>query len=307
VEWSRFVGVDIYARSHAECRGGDFFDGVAIGQRVIFLLTDIAGPRVEAHAVAFALQATFRENAQAMFAVDDINESDALAALAHVVNVSLVEAVAGVRLAPTFLGCFNKSLGILSYCNAGNLLALVRDGSEVKVLESGGMPLGLFTHTTFEAAVLAFQPGDALLVVTKGVIESRRGSAEFGVERVERMFEESSSQSASALCDAVLQQAYDHANDPWSRVLGLFRASEQRGLDDLTALALILPSSCRKNLCPCLIQAHTLFLGPSIPVFSKSRSLFRNVAASSSSPSKDVPPGVHLCAPAARGMQTLRQ
>ena len=31
------------------------------------------------------------------------------------------------------------------------------------------MSLGLFTHTTFEATILALQKGDALLVVTKGV------------------------------------------------------------------------------------------------------------------------------------------
>ena len=29
VDWSRFDGVDIFARHYAECRGGDFFDGVA--------------------------------------------------------------------------------------------------------------------------------------------------------------------------------------------------------------------------------------------------------------------------------------
>ena len=55
------------------------------------------------------------------------------------------------------------TLGILTYCNAGSLLALLRDGANVRVLESGGMPLGLFTHTTFEAVVLALQEGDALL------------------------------------------------------------------------------------------------------------------------------------------------
>jgi serine phosphatase RsbU (regulator of sigma subunit) len=239
VEWSQFDGVDLYARNHAECRGGDFFDGIAVGHRVIFLLTDIAGPRLEAHAVALALQATFREKAQEIFAAEAVNESDALAELAHVANVALVEAADGVRLAPTFIACFNKTLGILSYCNAGNLLALVRAGDDVAVLQSGGMPLGLFTHTTFEAAVLALQPEDTLLVVTKGVIESRRGSTEFGTERVERLLKESTSRSAPELCEAVLQQAYDHANDPWSRILGFFHSGERRRQDDLTALALI--------------------------------------------------------------------
>ncbi len=243
VEWSGFGGTDLYGRSHAECRGGDFFDALPVGHRVLFLLTDIAGPRGEAGGVALTLQTTFRLRAQEIFGEAAVNESDALAALAHVVNVSLVEAADGVRLAPTFLGCFNSALGILSYCNAGNLLASVRDANGVSVLLSGGMPLGLFTHTTFEAAVLAFQPGDALLVVTKGVIESRRGSAEFGMEGVERLLRESGGRSASELCDAVLQQAYDHANHPWARLLGFLHpflhSGELQRRDDLTALALV--------------------------------------------------------------------
>lgn len=241
VEWSLFDGsdgVDLYARHHSECRGGDFFDSLAIGPRVLFLLTDIAGPRLEARVLTLQVQAIFRQKAQALFAGSAVNESDAVAALAHEVNLALSEAAQRVRLAPTFLGCFNVTLGILTYCNAGSLLALLRDGANVRVLESGGMPLGLFTHTTFEAVVLALQEGDALLTVTKGVTESRRGSTEFGIERVRHLLKQSTANSASEICDLVLQEAYDHANHPWSRILGLLQAGQRRQ-DDLTALALV--------------------------------------------------------------------
>jgi serine phosphatase RsbU (regulator of sigma subunit) len=239
VEWPRFDGVDLYARHHAECRGGDFFDGLAIGGHLLFLLTDIAGPRLEAHNVVVQVQNAFRQRARELFAGPDVNESDAMAALAHAVNLALIEAAQRVRLAPTFLGCFNVPLGILSYCNAGSLLALLRNGDHVQVLEPGGMPLGLFTHSTFEAAVLALQEGDTLLMVTKGVIEGRRGGAEFGIERVEQLLRKSTASSAAEICDAVLQEAYDHANDPWSRILGLLHARDRRRRDDLTALALV--------------------------------------------------------------------
>ena len=176
VDWSKLDGVDLHARYHSECRGGDFFDALAISHRVLFLLTDIAGTRSQAKQVALVAQTVFRQKAQELFEDSEVNESDAMAALAHAVNLSLIDAVHGVRFAPTFLGCFNRMLGVLTYCNAGSLLALFRDGGNVRVLESTGMPLGLFTHTTFEAVVLAFQEGDSLLVVTKGVVESGRGS-----------------------------------------------------------------------------------------------------------------------------------
>jgi serine phosphatase RsbU (regulator of sigma subunit) len=241
VDWSQLSqpdGVDVYARHFSECRGGDFFDGLAIGSRVLFLLTDIAGPRLEARELTLQVQAIFRQKAQEFFAGSAVNESDAVAALAHKVNLALSEPAQRVRLAPTFLGCFNVTLGILTYCNAGSLLALLRDGANVRVLESGGMPLGLFTHTTFEAVVLALQQGDALLTVTKGVTESRRGATEFGVERVKQLLKKSTVNSASEICDLVLQEAYDHAHHPWSRILGLLQAGQRRQ-DDLTALALV--------------------------------------------------------------------
>jgi serine phosphatase RsbU (regulator of sigma subunit) len=238
VEWSRFDGVDVYARHHSDCRGGDFFDGLAVGPRVLFLLTDIAGPRLEARELMLQVQDGFRQKAQALFTGSQVNESDAMAALAHEVNLALSETARHARMAPTLLGCLNVTLGILTYCNAGSLLALLRDGGNVRVLESGGMPLGLFTHTTFEAVVLALQDGDALLAVTKGVTESRRGATEFGVERVKQLLKKSTANSAAEICDLVLREAYDHAHHPWSRVLGLLHAGQHRQ-DDLTALALV--------------------------------------------------------------------
>ncbi len=235
----RLEGADLSARYHSERRGGDFFDGVLIGSRLIFLLTDISGPRSEAHAIAAEMQITFRQRARELFAPPDANESDALAALAHEVNRSLIEAAKGVRFAPTFLGCFSLSLGVLTYCNAGRILALFRDAGSVRVLERGGVPLGLFTHTTYEPVVLALEPRDKLLMVTKGVTESRRGATEFGAERVERLLENSNGDSASKICDTVLREAYEFGNHPWWRLYNLLKSPKQHSKEDLTAVALV--------------------------------------------------------------------
>ena len=237
VVWSQFNGVDLYARHHSQCRDGDFFDALPVGQHVLFLLTDIAG--LQAREVLSQLQNVFRQKAQELFAGSDVNESEALAELAHVFNLALIEAAQGVHFAPTFLGCFNLAHGILSYCNAGNLLALVRSEGNVRVLESSGMSLGLFTHTTFEATVLALQQGDAVLVVTKGVSGSRRGGTEFGVQRVTRTLRNKTAASASAICEAVLREAHDFSHHPWSRFLSLFHKTKPCNQDDLTALALV--------------------------------------------------------------------
>jgi serine phosphatase RsbU (regulator of sigma subunit) len=239
VNWSQFQGVDLYARHQGQCRGGDFFDAHSVGQHVLFLLTDIAALQLQAQEVLSEVQTSFRQKVQELFEGPNVNESDALADLAHGFNLALIEAAHGARFAPTFLGCFNLTHSILTYCNAGNLVALVRSEGNVRVLESSGMSLGLFTHTTFEAAVLALQERDALLVVTKGVTESRRGRTAFGVQRVTRTLRNLPQAPASAICEAVLQQAHDFSHHPWSRFLGIFHNSKGCSQDDLTALALV--------------------------------------------------------------------
>jgi serine phosphatase RsbU (regulator of sigma subunit) len=242
VDWAQFDGVDICAKHHAKCLGGDFFDGLVLADRILFLLSDIAGPRSEALRVAVEVQTVFREKAAALFTpmgVDgsEINESDAMAELANAVNRSLIDTAGGrTHLAPTFIGCFQQSLGILTYCNAGNVFALAREGQAVRHLESSGMPLGLFSHLTFEAMIFALQRGEALLVVTKGVAESRRRREEFGDKRLAGMFEHSSEKSAAAICDEVLQAAYDFGTGTLGRVLDHVNAGRR---EDLTALALV--------------------------------------------------------------------
>jgi serine phosphatase RsbU (regulator of sigma subunit) len=239
VKLTKLEGLDISARYHSDRCGGDFFDGLTIGSRLVFLLTDIAGPRAEAHAIAAEAQVAFRQSALELFSPAAANESDAVAALAHEVNRSLMEAAGGVRFAPTFLGCFNTTLGILTYCNAGRVVAVFRDARSVCVLERGGVPFGLFTHVTYEPAVLAFEPQDKLLLVTKGVIESRRGGNEFGAQRIERLLEHCHGETAAQICDKVLRQSYDFGNHPWSRVQDYLNSRRPRRDDDLTAVVLV--------------------------------------------------------------------
>lgn len=221
-------GLDLKARYHSERCGGDFFDALAIGPRVVFLLTDIAGKPPEANAIAFEVQNAFRTRAQQLFEPPGINESESIALLARDVNRSLIQAARGVRSAAAFLGCFNLTLGVLTYHHAGHILAAFHDAESARVLEPGGIPLGLFTHSTYEPALLAFGRGAKLLLVTKGISESRRGTAGFGNERLKQLLESSSTDSAAEICEAVLRDADDflHARKP-------------RRCDDFTAVTLV--------------------------------------------------------------------
>lgn len=232
-------GLDLKARYYSSRCGGDFFDGVVIGSRLVFLLTDIAGRRTETFPIAAEVQNVFRTRARQLFEAPDANESEGIALLARDVNRSLIEAAQGVRFAPAFLGCYNLTLAILTYHNAGHLLAAFHDTERVRMLESGGIPMGLFTHSTYEPAVLAFEPHAKLLLVTKGITESRRGAMTFGVERISRLLENSVTDSALDICEAVLREAHEFGKRRWWNLYDLFHPGKQRCNDDLTAVALV--------------------------------------------------------------------
>ncbi len=230
-------GIDLHARYHSARNGGDYFDATVVGSRAVFLLTDIAGRRTAAHGIAAAVQDVFRKRVRDLFRAPDANESEAIAILVQEVNSALMEASQGLRSSPTFLGCYNVPVGILTFISAGCYPPLFRDSTGTRALEGGGLPLGLFTHMPHEPAVQAFEPGANLLLVTKGIVESRRGRTEFGMERLQGLMKDSSASSAAGICQQVLESS--HAFRRSSAVSAALRLGKRKSDEDLTAVALV--------------------------------------------------------------------
>ncbi|HKR32035.1 MAG TPA: SpoIIE family protein phosphatase [Terriglobales bacterium] len=195
--------------------GGDYFDFVPInGTRMLFLLSDVAGQRDEAMHVAAALQDVLAERARALLEDEDANVSDAVTALALELNRMVIHAAGGVRPAPTFLGCLDEQFGLLHYVNAGHTPALIRSVSEIIQLDSTGLPFGLFSHATHDAAVSVIAAGSSIVLVSKGVIEATSGKQEFGTQRVKEILEARRSFSAQQLCHEVLESAVRFSDQP---------------------------------------------------------------------------------------------
>ena len=95
-------------------------------------------------------------------------------------------------------------VGTLWYVNAGHTPALLRTGEGIALLESNGLPLGLFSHATHDAQISVLMPGSALLLVSRGVVEARSSSREFGMDRVQQALRDSAGFSADQLCVSVL-------------------------------------------------------------------------------------------------------
>jgi hypothetical protein len=88
--------------------------------------------------------------------------------------------------------------------------------------------------------VQAFEPDARMLIVTKGIMDSRQGKNEFGVSRLQKLLQELNTNSASEICDVTLQAAHQFGKRPW--LLGFKKAEV---MEDLTAVALVRTSAAK--------------------------------------------------------------
>lgn len=228
-------GLDLNARYYVERAGGDFFDAVRVGSRVVFLLSDIAGRRSEAGPIAARTQEAFRAKAAELFGTGDVNLMEGTELLTQAINLAITGPEKAIRFAPTMVGCYDVQLGVLAYVNAGGQTAVIRDSEGTRMLPDVSMPLGLFTHLIYDASMQAFEPGATLLIVTKGVTESVRGNVAFGAQRVMDVLRRSKQESAAVMCREVLEAANRFKRGGWER-LSFWQKTVR---EDMTALAIV--------------------------------------------------------------------
>lgn len=219
------------AAYYGERQGGDLHDFVRVTpSRVLFGLLDMAGRREENRAIVAAAQHTFRTRSPELFSADDVNEADAMAELCLELNRAIMAAEGGVRSCPAFAGCYNEDLGTICYFNAGHTPGLLRDLTGISELAATGLPLGLFSHATCEAPLVALPPGSALLLVSKGLLEGKRRREEFGLERLKTGMQKAANESAKDLCATVIDDVQQFMRKPPVH-------------NDVTALALVRTNS----------------------------------------------------------------
>jgi serine phosphatase RsbU (regulator of sigma subunit) len=218
---------EIAAVFAGERAAGDFYDSIRVSpNRVLFGLLDLAGRRAQNEAILAETQQVFRELGSELFRPVEVNEADALTQLCIQLNRTIMETAGGVHSCPAFAGCYNEDLGIVCYVNAGHTPGLVRHASEISELPATGLPLGLFTHATCDAPLIALEPGAALLLASRGVMEAKGREDEFGLEGIGSAFQKAPLKSAHDLCVSILNRVQE------------FSCTSSKE-DDVTALALV--------------------------------------------------------------------
>ncbi len=184
---------------------GDFYDFLRVGpERVLFGLFDAAGDLQRTRGIVVAIQERFRSSGASLLESSDTNESEAMLELWLEVNRELMQTAAGVHPCPAFIACYNQELATICYVNSGHTPALVRDQDQVLELKATALPLGLFSHSVPDSAVVALQPGNTMLLVSRGIVEAKRRSDEYGIERAKEYLQKTAFDTAHETCVGIL-------------------------------------------------------------------------------------------------------
>jgi sigma-B regulation protein RsbU (phosphoserine phosphatase) len=142
--------------------GADYYDFAHEGGVLLVALGDVAGKGLAAALLMAALRAAVR----AIW-----TEPDSLPRLVARVNENLCQTLPPNRYGTLFLGRLDPETGELRYVNAGHAPAiLVRTGSGLERLETGGSILGTFPSASWEEGQVHIGPGDVLVLVSDGVV-----------------------------------------------------------------------------------------------------------------------------------------
>ncbi|MBM4095427.1 MAG: fused response regulator/phosphatase [Planctomycetes bacterium] len=135
-----------------------------------------------------------------------------------------------------FLAEIDTSDGSLSYASAGHLPAILLDGhgAEKGRFFSTGLPLGIFSDSDYNAEKIGVsKPGDLLLQVTDGVVDSRQGASFFGLEGAAKAARKAITESADVVVERVFSAVSDfnaaagNASEDDTTVLVVRRTAEQ--------------------------------------------------------------------------------
>jgi sigma-B regulation protein RsbU (phosphoserine phosphatase) len=197
-------GFDISAYNFStEEVSGDYYDWVRIYEDQIgMVVADVSGKGVPAALLMAFLRASLRAAIHIGYA-PHISMAK--------VNYLLWESIERNQFVTAFYGVLDASNKTLAYTNAGHNppLLLEPDGT-MRLIERGGLPLGMFRDTRYYEYYLAIEPGQVLVLYTDGVTEATNSSGEeYGVEHLERAVRAGRHLSARELIDFIYQDVME--------------------------------------------------------------------------------------------------
>lgn len=205
------AGLDYAARCvPARGIGGDYYDWFELGgEQMGFVLADVSGKGIGAALLMAHLHAAFHTRLSMGF-------SDA-ASLLTGLNRQFWESSPPEQYATVFFCRYDPHRCRIHYVNAGHQAGLlIRASGEVEHLHSNALPVGAFAVWSAEEQSADLAPGDALVLISDGVVEAGMQSGEeFGEERLLATIRSRKDGSAAVLVDAICERVARYNDDPF--------------------------------------------------------------------------------------------
>src|SRR5581483_7405941 len=195
----RVPGLDLGAVYESAARvdvGGDVYDFVELpGERIAVAVGDVTGHGIDAAADMAMAKFVFRSLAR--------EHSEPADFLAHANEVVAGEIELGKFITLSYLTL--EASGRLACASAGHPAPrLVLPDGRVEELRCSGLALGIDVSQRYDECRATIARGAAVVLYTDGVIEARRGTELYGVERLDALLAARCDLEAQQLAEAVL-------------------------------------------------------------------------------------------------------
>ncbi len=181
------------------CReiGGDYYDFIQRKNgRTLVALGDVSGKGMGAALMMSSLHAALHAQAQTPLKPSEIVTE---------INKYIFASSPENKFLTLFCAELDNITGELFYSNAGhNPPILVSKDGSYKLLESGGLPIGITDDIDYETNVTVISPGDVLVIYSDGITDSvNEKDEEFGETRLIDVIRRYRSRTASQLRDRI--------------------------------------------------------------------------------------------------------
>lgn len=182
---------------------GDLYDILPLpGGRVGLLCADVSGKGIPAALLSASVQAMVRAAVQNGGA-----PCHQPAELVRSLNTQLCSRMLDNKFVTLFWAEYDPATRVLCCTNAGHCppVLLLPTNGNVKRLESGGPPLGIFPSARYESQSTTLAPGSVLVLFTDGIPEAKNEEEEeFGEDRLIEVCQRRSSSPAREIVNELL-------------------------------------------------------------------------------------------------------
>mgnify|MGYP001093541400 CR=1 FL=1 len=186
--------------------GGDFFDVFRPAPNLVgIVIGDVAGKGAEA-----AAHTALTRHSLKAYAYIDPSPTYVMEALTN----AIVRETPPEFFVTVFYGLLDLQEKTLCYASAGHepSLCLISQNSEIVLLPSTGIPLGIRAGSTYEQRCISFPSGSRIMLYTDGVTEARAETEFFGLDRLKEFFILHRDDRPADFINRLLEYVQDFAN-----------------------------------------------------------------------------------------------